>query len=131
MGTEIKELRSKDVYEQYIERLETDAYISFKSFCEEKNVNYRKSLDWTRRRSTSIRDLQNQAQGLTPTTNSSSSFIQFKPSPYSSNVESRLTGVNITFPDGVNLVLQECSPESLITLLSNYRPLKIDTSCSN
>lgn len=48
------------------------------------------------------------------------SFIQFTPSasavPFAS-----MHGVSITFPDGVNLSLQECSAEGVADLLAIYR----------
>ena len=46
-------------------------------------------------------------------------FIQFVPSGKS--LSGNLLGVSITFPDGVNLTLQESSVESLISLLSIYK----------
>ena len=48
------------------------------------------------------------------------SFIQFAPSAPAAPSAS-MRGVSITFPDGVNLSLQECSAESVADLLAIYR----------
>ena len=48
------------------------------------------------------------------------SFIQFAPSAAPVSAAS-MRGISITFPDGVNLSLQECSAESVADLLAIYR----------
>ena len=49
---------------------------------------------------------------------SEGTFIQFVPSGKSTS--GNLRGVSITFPDGVNLTLQESSVENVISLLNIY-----------
>ena len=48
-----------------------------------------------------------------------SAFVQFTPASVPAASEP-LHGVHINFPDGVNLTLQECTPEGIVTLLDTY-----------
>ena len=49
------------------------------------------------------------------------SIVQIRPACSSPRPSSSLSNISITFSDGVNLSLQECSVESVADLLSIYR----------
>ena len=49
------------------------------------------------------------------------SIVQIRPACSKPRPSSSLSNISITFPDGVNLSLQECSVESVADLLSIYR----------
>ena len=53
-------------------------------------------------------------------------FVQFVPRQGIESSPSSLRGVSITFPDGVNLTLQECTTESVISLLTIYQQRKAE-----
>ena len=76
-----------------------------------------------RRNGIRILDLKREASGETvcrmTNTGSGDAFIQFVPS--NRTASGNLRGISITFPDGVNLSLQESSVESVISLLTIYR----------
>ncbi|GAB6120043.1 hypothetical protein [Dysgonomonas termitidis] len=113
------------VLEGYKECLKTTPHLSFKSYCEDNNINYERLLDWAQRHGIFIRELQAEARcedfvnGDNPQT-----FIQFRPQSHPVMAGSVLKGISITFPNNVNLTLQECTAESLISLLSLYHPEK-------
>ena len=96
------------------------------SYCRETHTSYKGIKYWIRSRGLSVKSLKklNPAQkGLPVTTVTETkavSFIRFAPSaaPASS---AAMRGISITFPDGVNLSLQEGSAESIADLLSIYR----------
>ena len=84
---------------------------------------FRGVIDWTKRHRISVLELRREARGETAgrseSPKSDGTFIQFMPSGRSAS--SNLRGISITFPDGVNLTLQESSVESVISLLTVYQ----------
>lgn len=109
----------------YKECLKTNPHLSFKSYCRDNKIKYEKILEWMNRHRIFIRQLQAEVRsedfvkGDTPAT-----FIQFKPQSHPVMAGGILKGVSITFGDNINLSLQECTTESLISLLSIYHPQK-------
>ncbi|GAB6119723.1 hypothetical protein [Dysgonomonas termitidis] len=110
--------------EGYKECLKKDSYLSFKSYCRDNNIKYVKILDWAQRRGIFMRQLQAAARGEDITNDDQQTFIQFRPQSHPVMTDRVLIGVSITFPNNVNLTLQECTAESLISLLSLYHPEK-------
>ena len=106
--------RYAKVIEDYKVRLKDNPDLKLSEYCKETHTNYNGVVDWTKSHAVSIRELQREAHG-----ESSGTFIQFAPSRYPAS--SDLRGVSITFPDGVNLTLQESSVESVISLLTIYQ----------
>jgi hypothetical protein len=104
--------------------LKKDSYLSFKSYCRDNNIKYEKILDWAQRRGIFMRRLQAEARGEGVTNEDQPTFIQFRAPSHPNSVNSVLKGVSITFPNNTNLTLQECTAESLISLLSLYHPEK-------
>ena len=92
-------------------------------YCKESHTNYRGVIDWTKRHGISILELRREARGetagISSALKSDGAFIQFMPS--SRSTSGNLRGISITFPDGVNLTLQESSVESVISLLCIYQ----------
>ena len=111
-----------------------DPDLKLSEYCKESHTNYRGVIDWTKRHGISILELRREARGETSGSTSApqsdGAFIQFMPS--SRSTFGNLRGISITFPDGVNLTLQESSVESVISLLTVYRSrLGGASSCSD
>jgi hypothetical protein len=47
----------------YKECLKTDPYLSFKTYCRDNSINYKKILDWMQRHGIYMRQLQDEARG--------------------------------------------------------------------
>ena len=115
--------RYRRVIEGYKSRLRTNPDLKLSEYCKESHANYRGVIDWTKRHGISILELRREARGETSGSTSApqsdGAFIQFMPS--SRSTFGNLRGISITFPDGVNLTLQESSVESVISLLTIYQ----------
>ena len=109
--------------DDYKLRLKDNPDLKLSEYCKEVHTNYRRVLGWTRRHGISISALKRKASGGTAwglsDTEPGNAFIQFVPS--SRLTSASLLGISITFPDGVNLTLQESSVESVISLLTIYQ----------
>lgn len=95
--------------------------ISFKTFCDRNGISdYRKILWWCRDRKISVKRIQ--AQCAQCTDMDSPSIVPICPTPAHVATSSVfLSNVSITFPDGVNLSIQEGSAEGVADLLAIYR----------
>ena len=115
--------RYRKTIDDYKLRLKDNPDLKLSEFCKEVHTNYRRVLGWTRRHGISISALKSKASGGTAwglsDTEPGNAFIQFVPS--SRLTSASLLGISITFPDGVNLTLQESSVESVISLLTIYQ----------
>ena len=96
------------------------------SYCRETHTSYEGIKYWIRSQGLSVKSLKRPApayngpQAATVTETKAVSFIQLAPSaaPVPS---AAMRGVSITFPDGVNLSLQEGNAEGIADLLAIYR----------
>ena len=115
--------RYRKTIDDYKLRLKDNPDLKLSEFCKEVHTNYRRVLGWTRRHGISISALKRKASGGTAwglsDTEPGNAFIQFVPS--SRLTSASLLGISITFPDDVNLTLQESSVESVISLLTIYQ----------
>lgn len=95
------------------------------SYCESVHVNYNGMKHWVAANGLSVRRLkQSRRNASSPAVASEqeeplTAFMQFIPSSVSAASEP-LQGVRISFPDGVSLTLQACTPEGIVTLLDTY-----------
>ena len=103
--------------------LENDGHLSFKSFCDNNGISdYRRLLWWSRGRKISIKVIQKSSQRNSCQDKPLiSSIVPIRPVAIPEQCTSLLTNVSITFPDGVNFLLQECSVENMANLLASYR----------
>lgn len=103
------------VIEAYREAVKSEA----KAFCDRLGLSdgYNYVRWWANRHGIFIDEIQRGEKG-TPNQNQPT-FIQVQPSRQS--FSSRLKAVSITFPDGVNLTLQESDVAEVIALLDSYR----------
>ena len=107
----------------YKSEVASNPNLSFKSFCDNHGISeYKKLLWWCNGQGISIYALQR--RGAHQDTNGAEmkgdgAFIQFTPAVRPSSGD--LRGISITFPDGVNLTLQESSVESVVSLLTIYQ----------
>lgn len=108
------------IIEEYKKRLKSDPSLCLKSVCAEMGVKYRRLIDWTTSHGIFVRKLQTEARAEISGDATSQTFVQFAPS-HRTSFSGNLRGVSITFPDGVNLTLQESSMESVISLLTIYK----------
>lgn len=114
--------RYAKVLEGYKARLKSNPNLKLSEYCRESHTNYSGVIDWTKRHGISILELRRgipREASCKIAPDSGGAFIQFTPSVRS--LSGNLLGVSITFPDGVNLTLQESSVENLISLLTIYR----------
>ena len=115
--------RYAKVIDGYKARIKNNPDLKLSEYCKETHTNYSGVVAWTKRHAVSIRELRREARGESTGTPSglgrSSTFVQFVPSRRPASGD--LRGVSITFPDGVNLTLQESSVESVISLLTIYQ----------
>ena len=115
--------RYRKTVDGYKSRLKDNPDLKLSEYCKEIHTNYRGVIDWMRRNGIRPLDLKREASGATvcgmANTGSGDAFIRFVPS--NRTASGNLRGVSITFPDGVNLTLQESSVESVISLLTIYQ----------
>ena len=126
--------RYRKVIEDYKSKLRSNPDLKLSEYCKESHTNYSGVIDWTKRHGISILELRREARdgtlGSSASSEADGAFIQFMPS--SRSTSGNLRGISITFPDGVNLTLQESSVESVISLLTVYRSrLGGASSCSD
>jgi len=93
--------------------------LSFKSFCDQSGIiNYKPLLWWCNEHDISVMAIQrgreSKCSDKTPT------FIQIRPRSNTVSIP-MLRNVSITFPDGVNLTLQESGVSEVIALLGAYQ----------
>ena len=114
--------RYRKVIEDFRSRLGENPDLELREYCKETHTNYRGLIDWMERNGINTCETRRKARAKendeTTVLESEGAFIQFVPSGKSTL--GNLRGVSITFPDGVNLTLQESSVESLISLLNIY-----------
>jgi len=95
------------------------------SYCEMVHVNYNGMKHWVAANGLSVRRLKKSScspninSGEIASGDTSDMFVQFIP-PVHPTTSVTMHGVCISFPDGVNLTLQECTPEGIVTLLDTY-----------
>ena len=126
--------RYRSVIDVYKSKLRSNPDLKLSEYCKESHTNYRGVIDWTKRHGISILELRREARGertgCSPSPEYEESFIQFVPP--SRTTSGNLRGISITFPDGVNLTLQESSVESVISLLAVYQSRRGGSpSCSD
>ena len=95
------------------------------AYCKSVHVSYEGMKKWVSASGLSVRRLkQDHRNAPIPVVAREqeepvSTFMQFIPASVPT-VSTPMRGVCISFPDGVNLTLQECSPEGIVTLLDTY-----------
>lgn len=96
---------------------------SLRAYCSERGINYHQVLDWTSRHGYYLRDIRAEVFGGFPAEEPTSGemFVQFRPRRTSaSKGRTKLKGISITFPNGVNLGLEDCDCEEVIALIDTY-----------
>ena len=115
--------RYNKVISDYRLKLGENPDLKLREYCKETHTYYRGLIDWLERYGPDSRGMKSEAcvkdGDETTVLESEGTFIQFVPSGKSTS--GNLRGVSITFPDGVNLTLQESSVESIISLLNIYK----------
>ena len=119
-------IRYERVWADFTASVQRGEVKTLSSYCRTTHTCYEGIKYWIRSRGLSVKSLKK--FGSTPvdlpiaTTSNAKpvSFIQFAPSaaPVPS---AAMRGISITFPDGVNLSLQEGSAEGVADLLAIYR----------
>ena len=111
----------EQVIEAYRKEVKSNPKLSLKSFCDRIGLSdgYKHVLWWANSHGISIYEIQRGTEQEGKANHDQPTFIQVQPSRQSSS--SRLKAVSITFPDGVNLTLQESGVTEIIALLDAYR----------
>lgn len=111
------------VIEGYKSRLRNEPDLKLSDYCRESHTYCHGVIGWMKSQGISIHKLRREASDdafrNVSASGTAGTFIQFDPAPRPSS--SNLRGVSITFPDGVNLTLQESSVEGLVSLLTIYQ----------
>lgn len=108
--------------EEYRQAVASTPDLTFKSFCERRGItNYKQILWWSSGHGISIHEIRHGGNSRTGDV-TSPTFIQFRPRPRGQ--ASALRNISVTFPDGVNLTLQESGVEELVSLLLTYQSRK-------
>ena len=95
------------------------------SYCKSVHVNYNGMKHWVAANGLSVRRLKKSnhipktTAGEIASGDTLDMFVQFIP-PVHPTTSVTMHGVCISFPDGVSLTLQECTPEGIVTLLDTY-----------
>ncbi|MBR1509335.1 MAG: hypothetical protein IJ623_01605, partial [Bacteroidales bacterium] len=95
------------------------------AYCKSVHVSYEGMKKWVSASGLSVRRLkQSRRDASSPAVATEqeeplTAFMQFIPSSVPAASEP-LQGVHISFPDGVSLTLQACTPEGIVTLLDTY-----------
>ena len=119
-------IRYAHVWAGFSASVQRGEFKSLSSYCRLTHTSYEGIKYWIRSRGLSVKSLKKSRSSpetaliTTDAGTKPMSFIQFAPSAPAAPSAS-MRGVSITFPDGVNLSLQECSAESVADLLAIYR----------
>lgn len=121
--------RYRRTIEGYKARLVTEPDLRLKSYCREVCCDYHSLGHWCSRHGVSVASIRSEVLSSCSSVKTSQEskdpelFVQFRPA-LPSSVSCPIKGVSITFPDGINLTLQECHVEELISLLDIYQRRK-------
>lgn len=121
--------RARDLYrrtwEGYIKSLRWAPDLTLSNYCKEAHVYCRGVRRWMKQEGLSVRSCKRgphsrsgEVENLVPTPVHGPMFVQVIPKDAITTPS--LHGVSITFPDGVVLTLQDCTPESVVTLVETY-----------
>ena len=119
-------IRYERVWADFVASVQRGEAKTLSSYCRTTHTCYEGIKYWIRSRGLSVKSLKKFGSSsvdlpIATTSNAKPvSFIQLAPSaaPVPS---AAMRGISITFPDGVNLSLQEGSAESIADLLAIYR----------
>ncbi len=111
----------RQVIDAYRRAVKSNPKLSLKSFCYEIGLGdgYKHVLWWANGQGISIYGIQRGSDQGNKADLDCPTFIQVK--PVQRTVSSSLKAVSITFPDGINLSLQESGVEEVVALLDAYR----------
>lgn len=113
----------RQAIDEYRRAVTTTPGLSFKAFCDQSGIsNYKPLLWWCNGQGISVYDIQRGKERSAKAGEATPTFIQFRPQARSH--QSTLQSISITFPDGVNLTLQESGVEDLVSLLITYQSRK-------
>ena len=116
--------RYRQTWERYLIALRSTPWLTLSSYCREKHVHYKGVRQWLKRQGLSVRSYKKYYRTRPKERISVAEpinqpkFIQIIPRE-AGGIPS-LHGVNVKFPDGVTLTLQDCTPEGIVTLIETY-----------
>ena len=118
--------RYQRTWRGFVSIINSGVSLTLSAYCKSVHVNYDGMKKWVSSSGLSVRRLKQSTRGNAPLPvvgrvqeTTLSAFMQFVPSSVPS-ASAPLRGVSLTFPDGVSLTLQECTPEGIVTLLETY-----------
>lgn len=104
--------------------------ITLRDFCKEKHVNYPPMTAWLSRKGILVSSLnpikkKNISKPVikkekSPDILSNQTFIPIQPQAPSKNIINGLSGISITFPDGVCVTIKQSSASALSDFINNY-----------
>lgn len=113
------------VWKDFLASVQRGETKTLSSYCKAMHIDYERLRRWIRTKGISVRACaqsicRDHPQPKSAAESGPVSFIQFAPSSMPVTSVS-MRGISITFPDGVNLSLQEGNAESIADLLAIYR----------
>ena len=123
--TEMAYTRYQRTWRGFEELFQRGGSATLAAYCRSARVNYEGMKKWVSASGLSVRRLKESDGTATfPAVSSEqeeplSAFTQFVPASVPT-ASAPMRGVCISFPDGVVLTLQECTPEGIVTLLDTY-----------
>lgn len=117
--------RYRRTWERYLIALRSAPELTLSSYCREKHIHYKGVRQWLKRQGLSVRSYKKyyrtrpKERTMVSEPVSQPKFIQIIPRE-TVFATAPLHGVNVKFPDGVTLTLQECTPEGIVSLIETY-----------
>lgn len=104
--------------------------ITLREYCKENHVNYRPMTAWLSRKGIYISKINPPRKrkanspilenSKVPEHISDQIFVPIQPQVFSTRDMNELTGISITFPDGVCIVIKQASARALTEFINNY-----------
>lgn len=123
--TEMAYLRYQRTWQGFEALFHCGGAATLAAYCKSEHINYEGMKKWVSASGLSVRRLKQRYRNAPipvasrEQEDTTSAFMRFIPSSAPAASEP-LRGVHISFPDGVSLTLQECTPEGVVTLLDTY-----------
>lgn len=122
--TEMAFMRYQRTWRGFAAILNRGGSATLSAYCKSVHVNYEGMKKWVSASGLSVRRLK-QGKRTAPcppeadaSVDALGMFVQFMPP--APGMSTPMHGVSVSFPEGISLTLQECTPEGIVTLLETY-----------
>ncbi|MGL4412454.1 MAG: hypothetical protein ACRCZM_05300 [Bacteroidales bacterium] len=114
---------------QFIERRSNRESITLRDFCIDRHINYPAMTAWLSRKGISLYDInplkfkitkERNSTPILPKSLSNQTFAPIHPQESISWRSDELSGISITFPDGICVTIKQASVNALTDFINNY-----------